>query len=506
MVTGSEILPVGISLEQVYNVFEPSFKYDLILNLELRAFVLNSAIEIADSIRSGRATATQVVKECFARIRRDDGPINAFVHLDEQGALQLAEAIDQRVSSGNDPGPLAGVPFGIKDLRETCTGMPTRNGSLITKDAVADIGDTEQISRLKRAGAIPVGKVATAEFGLDGVTHTLLEGTTRNPWNLERTPGGSSGGSAAAVAAGMVPIATGGDGLGSIRVPAAYTGMLGLKPSLGRIPRPDGFADTLCLGAITATVGDTARYLDVVAGPDDRDRMSLPATTESYERLTESLDVAGLKAVWSVDLGFAPVEPEVAAVTAQAARRLVEAASLELLDETFHCTNAYVAWNALAAVELRKSFESQGFLPDRLDEISPGPRQFIERYAYRHTDQLVAFRQTVMRVEQELAALYERADVLLTPTACCVPYAAEGPLPVTIAGMDASETNGEPFTALGSIGWNPSISVPAGVSANGLPIGLMITVRRHRDDIALRLARIIEQTSAWPRCAPGYDD
>jgi aspartyl-tRNA(Asn)/glutamyl-tRNA(Gln) amidotransferase subunit A len=144
-------------------------------------------------------------------------------------------------------------------------------------------------------------------------------------------------------------------------------------------------------------------------------------------------------------------------------------------------------------------FEAQGFLPARLSEMSPGPRRFVERYAYQDDAKLVEYDATVMRVEQEMAALFQTADVLLTPTACCVPYAAEGPLPEIIDGRDASATNGEPFTALGSIAWNPSISVPAGLSSDGLPIGLLITVRRHRDDIALRLARISELTNPWPR-------
>ncbi len=466
--------------------------------------MMKNAIEITHSIRSGQTTARQVVEQCLQGIQSHNGPINAFVYLDEAAALEAAERLDQRIEKGEDPGLLAGVPFGIKDMRDHCAGMPMRNGSLITRDVLPDTEDSPQIARLKRAGAIAVGKVATAEFGLDGVTHTLLAGTTRNPWNLQRTPSGSSGGSSAAVAAGLVPLATGGDGLGSIRCPAGFTGMVGLKPSLGRIPRNDGFADTACPGAITRTVADTARYLDVVAGPDDRDRMTLPANHVCYEKLIETLNVAGLKAVWSVDLGFAPVEPEVARVCEQAARALLEAAELELIADHFSCTNPYIAWNALAAVRLRQMFEYQGYLPDRLEDISPGPRRFIERYAYQSSDQLVEYQQVVMQTEQEMAELFRRADVLITPTACCVPYAAEGPLPEVIAGRDASETNGEPFTALASIGWNPSISVPAGMSSDGLPIGLLINVRRHRDDVALRLARISEQINPWPLTAPGY--
>lgn len=461
-----------------------------------------SAVEMADDVRAGRISARQLVESSLEDIRNENPRINAFVYLDEDGALAAADAVDTSVQRGEDPGLLAGVPFGIKDLRDRCVGMPTRNGSLITRDAEPDRSNSPQIERLKRAGAIPLGKVATAEFGLDGVTHTLLHGTTRNPWKLDRTPSGSSGGSSAAVAAGLVPLATGGDGLGSIRCPAGFTGMVGHKASLGRIPRTDGFADTSCPGAITATVADTARYLDVVAGPDDRDRMTLPAIRNRYETAIESLDVSGLKVVWSADLGFAPVEPEVVALCEQAVHRLVAAADLDLVATEYACTNPYIAWNALAAVQLRQDFEYRGYLPDRLDEISPGPRRFIERYAYQDTRRLVEYRQTVMRTEQEMAELFSKADVLLTPTACCVPYAAEGPLPETIAGMDASETNGEPFTALASIGWNPSVSVPAGLSSDGLPVGLMINVRRHRDDIALRLARIFEQSMPWLLQAP----
>jgi aspartyl-tRNA(Asn)/glutamyl-tRNA(Gln) amidotransferase subunit A len=466
--------------------------------------VSESAVEIARSVRDGTLRASEVVERALEAIDSRNGAVNAFVLVDAAGARRAAIDIDERVAAGEDPGPLAGVPIGVKDMRDECVGLPTRNGSLLSAHAPPANADSQHIARLRAAGAIIVGKTATAEFGLDGVTHTIAHGTTRNPWNLDRTPSGSSGGSSAAVAARMVPLATGGDGLGSIRCPAGFTGLVGLKPSLGRIPRTNGFADTAAPGCLTTTVRDTARYLDVVAGPDDRDRMTLPAPDVRYEGAIESLNVEGLRAVWSVDLGFAPVEPEVADICRRAAFALIAAAKLDLVADHYSCTNAYVAWNALAAVRLRRIFEADGFLPDRLADMSPGPRRFVERYAYSPDVLLAGFEKTVMQVEQEMAALFASADVLITPTACCVAYAAEGPLPEIIDGRDASATNGEPFTALASIAWNPSISVPAGISSDGLPIGLLINVRRHRDDIALRLARISEQTNPWPLYPPSW--
>jgi aspartyl-tRNA(Asn)/glutamyl-tRNA(Gln) amidotransferase subunit A len=384
--------------------------------------------------------------------------------------------------------------------------MPTRQGSLLLKDAPPEKTDSVQIERLRAAGAIVIGKVAMSEFGLDGVTHTVAHGTTRNPWKLDRTSGGSSGGSASAVSAGLVPLATGSDALGSIRCPAGFTGLVGLKPTQGRIPRSDGFrlAES-SLGALTMTVADTARYLDVVSGSHDRDRTSLPAPQGSYERAIEALDVGGLRAAFSADLGFAPVTDEVRALTLSAARRFCAVGKVKLIDEDFRCTNTYVAWNALAARTLRAQFESSGFYPDRADEISPGPRAFIEQFGGMSGREELAYIDVCKALEREMAAFFAEADLLITPTACCEAYAAEGPLPTMIEGRDARHTNAEPYTAVGSICFCPSISLPAGVTKAGLPVGLLVTGRRHHDDVVLRLARIWEEDFPWPRTAPGYD-
>lgn len=465
---------------------------------------MKTSVEIAEAVRSGKASAAAFVEAALAAQSERDAAVNAFVFVDAEGARDAAAAIDARVAAGEDPGPLAGVPIAVKD-NELVRGMPTRQGSRVLANAPPEANDSIHIGRLRAAGAIPIGKVAMSEFGLDGVTHTRAHGTTRNPWNLLRTPAGSSGGSAAAVAGGIVPLATASDALGSTRCPGGFTGLLGFKPSQGRIPRQDGFRDTMSYGAICATTTDMARYLDAVAGPHPYDRMCLPAPTFSYEREIERLDLKGLRVAYSADMGFAPVTNEVAAICEEATVALCEAAGLELKTRQFACTNAYIAWNALAARTLRAQFERMGFLPDRIDDISPGPRSFIDRFAAMTQREELEYLDTCKTLEREIALLSEDYDILITPTACCEPYAAEGPLPEVIEGRDASATNAEPYTTIGSICWLPSLSVPAGVSRSGLPIGLLINGPRHRDDIVLRLARIWEQARPWPRTAPGYE-
>lgn len=460
-----------------------------------------SLTEIADNVRSGKLRAVDVVQAALDRIDRLNDQVNAFVHVDAKGALQQAAEIDQQVANGIDPGPLAGAPFGIKDLRETVIGMPCTQGSLFHLNDPPKTTDSEHVARLRKAGAIPLGMVAAAEFGMDGVTYTQAHGATRNPWNLARTSSGSSGGSSAAVAAGMVPFCTASDGGGSTRCPAGYTGTVGLKPSFGRIPRGDGFSDRACLGAITTTVQDTARYLDVVAGPNDCDRTSLPAPDCVYEDAIETLDTTGLKAVWSTDLGFAPVDPEVEEICKRAAATLVTAGGLTAIKKDVHLTNIYLDANMALTTLFARDLEMQGILPDQIDKLSPGPRWFLENAKSFTQEQVYEAGQKERRLEQELAALFAEVDILLTPCHSLPAYNAEGPLPETINGQDASQTHGEPFTMIANVGWNPSISIPAGMTGDGLPVGLLITVRRHRDDIALRLARLLEQAAPWPAIA-----
>ncbi|MGZ4766307.1 MAG: amidase, partial [Ilumatobacteraceae bacterium] len=285
---------------------------------------MRTVIETAEGVRDGRLTAVEVLEECLAAIEAGNAELNAFIHLDADLARRDAQRIDALVAAGEDPGPLAGVPFGVKDL-DDCAGMPTGRGSLWYSGGPPVADDSIHVHRLRRAGAVPVGKTAVPEFGFWAYTNNRVTGVTRNPWNLARTPGGSSGGSAAAVSAGLVPFATASDGGGSTRTPAGFCGLVGHKPSFGRIPDVRGtrYGQTAAAGALATTVADAARLLDVMAGPHGQDRTSLPPAGVVYEQQIERLPTTGLRVGWSVDLGFAIVDPEVAAVTEAAANAVI---------------------------------------------------------------------------------------------------------------------------------------------------------------------------------------
>ena len=459
---------------------------------------MRSLIEIADGVRSGKLKARAAVMTALDTIEARNGPLNAFIMLDAEGALKAADAIDARVAAGEDPGPLAGVPFGVKDLEDTI-GFRTTQGSVFLKDTPVKTADNPHIARLRAAGAIPVGKTAMSEFGMDSATHTRLYGTTRNPWNPETTPGGSSGGSAAAVAAGMVPFATATDAGGSTREPAAFTNLVGLKPSHGRIAKVNGFSNFAAHGALTRTVAETARYLDVAAGPNDSDRQSLPAVDYRYEDIIETLDVGGLRAVWSDDHGYAVVEPEIIAIARAAAEKLIAAAKLAELKQDVRFTNIMRPWAIVMMSNLEADWTKEGILPGGFDLLAPNTQHLVELMRSRRdlVDVPSAWKE-IHRLEQEVAAFFRGADLLMTPATGCRPYKADSIMPKVIDGRDASESGGvEPFGMLANACWNPSISIPAGFTSDGLPVGLQITARRHRDDILLRLARIHEKTSPW---------
>jgi aspartyl-tRNA(Asn)/glutamyl-tRNA(Gln) amidotransferase subunit A len=461
---------------------------------------VRTVIETAEAVRRGEMKAVEVLDECLAAISASNDSLNAFVHVDPDLARGAAEAVDDAVTRGHDPGPLAGVPFGIKDL-EDCAGMPTSHGSLLYKGRPPVESDSVHVARLRRAGAVPVGKTAAPEFGVTAFTRTKAWGTTRNPWNRERTPGGSSGGSAAAVAAGMVPFCTASDGGGSTRIPAAFCSLVGLKASYGRIAHENAaLSQTSVVGALTTNVADAARHLDVSAGPDDRDRASLPPPATRYERAIETLDVRGLKACWSLDLGFAVVDAEVGHICRTTAEALVEAAGLRLVERPFALTNAVKTWLTAGAVDLWQDLEP-GMWPERAADFTGLVRASLERTQHWTLPRFAKALGYRRMLEEQVAGLFRDVDVLLLPTTATAAFAAEGPLPMQIDGRDASHCGPVPFTMLANLCWNPAVSVPAGFTAEGLPVGLQVVGRRHADDVVLRLARILEEARPWPRFA-----
>ena len=427
--------------------------------------------------------------------------LNAFVHVDAEGALATADAIDRARAAGEPLGPLAGVPFAVKDL-EDCIGMPTTRGSRWYADAPPATRDDIHVERFRAAGAIPIGKTAAPEFGAFGYTASPLHGVTRNPWNPDRTPGGSSGGTAAAVSAGAIPFGTASDGGGSIRGPAASCGLPGLKPTFGRVPT---FGVTRHAGnavnfALATTVADTALLFDIAAGPDMRDRTSLPPAGISYLDAIEQLDVAGLRAAWSPDLGFATTDPEVVAIAERAATTLVSAAGLvdsgvDVQIDDFIRIYAFME-SADQFVDVPDDWEA------RLDELDPLVVGGWQRNRTVTLPQFAKVEKARRGLELQVASLFDHIDVLLTPTNPCAPFAAEGPMPTEIAGQRCHAGSAALLTMLANVANLPSITVPAGLTEDGLPIGLMITTARHRDDQCLRLARIFEQAAPWPLHAP----
>jgi aspartyl-tRNA(Asn)/glutamyl-tRNA(Gln) amidotransferase subunit A len=462
-----------------------------------------TAIEVAESVRRGERRAVEVLDDALAAIAAGNDRLGAFVHVDEGLARKAAEAVDAAVDAGRDPGPFAGVPIGVKDL-EDCAGMPTTQGSLLYAGRGPVDADSLHLARLRAAGAVPVGKTAAPEFGTLNFTKTKVFGVARNPWDPELTPGGSSGGSAAAVAAGLVPMATASDGGGSTRIPASFCGLVGFKASYGRIPHPAPTgSETSVVGVLTTTVADSARHLDIAAGPDDRDRFSLPRPLVGYESVIETLPLDGLRARWSPDLGFARCDPEVREVAETAARALAEAAGLAIDDEPVSLTDPVRAWLGAGAMDLWLDLEP-GMWPGVAGDLTRYSRSVLEQtedYPVRKFADAVRRRQQLVL---DAARLFDDVDVVLTPTTAVPAFPAEGPPPEVIDGEPAHPlgASATPFTMLANLCWNPAVSVPAGRTAAGLPVGLQVMARRHQDEIPLRLARIWEQARPWPRQAP----
>lgn len=455
------------------------------------------AWEIAEQVRSGARSAREVTETALRRIAALNPGLNAFIQVDAEGALRQAADIDARIARGEDPGILAGVPIGVKDL-EPVKGLLFTLGSRAFEGQVAD-EDSVQVARLRAAGAVIVGKTNTPEFGYKGFTENRLWGPTRNPWNPERTPGGSSGGSSAAVAAGMVPLATAGDGGGSIRIPAAMTGCYGIKPTAHRIPRAGAHAPTWgyfsTLGPMARTVRDAARYLDAAAGPHPNDPEVLDGPTGIYEAAATAEPPKLRCVAWSADLGYAAVEPEVVEIARGAAERLAAAVGAELVEANPGFGDPLDAWMTIAAAG--DTLMVDEMTPEQRAKLEPGFLRFAEVGRQFTAVDVARALEERHQANRKMTQFFAEFDLLLTPTTAATAFAAEGPPPMVIAGRKVGPAGFIPFTYPFNFLGLPAASLPAGLSREGLPVGLQAVAPRFADALLVRVSAAYEAANPW---------
>ncbi|MEU4312017.1 amidase [Nocardia sp. NPDC024068] len=464
-----------------------------------------SAVEIASSIRTGKVTAAEVVESALARVDALDGSLHAFVERTDAMARAQAAEVDAAFARGDDPGPLAGVPIAIKDLIATA-GVPTRNGTVVYGDWIPDEDDIV-VERVKNAGAVILGKTTVPEFGYSAVGHNPVSPTARNPWNPELTPGGSSAGSAVAVATGMSPLALGSDGGGSVRIPASLCGLVGFKASMGRVPLYPGCRDERFpgmsswetiehIGPMTRTVADTALLMSVLAGPDPRDRHSLPAGDVDWlGAISEgpARGLAGKRIAYSADLGYLPVDPRVRSTVAAAVEAFEKlGATVVEADPGIDDPRPYIWPIVMADSDL---VGMRGLVARHRDRMSPHLVELIERPWT--AEEFTTAQMMRKRVVNQLWRFMRNYDLLVTPSLAvpAFPIGIQGPELIDGRMVDSGSWLG--FLNIFNWTGQPAISVPAGFTGDGLPVGLQIVGPHLGDAEVLAAAALFEQERPW---------
>jgi aspartyl-tRNA(Asn)/glutamyl-tRNA(Gln) amidotransferase subunit A len=460
-----------------------------------------TAQALARGLSAKKFSPTEVAKACLAQIRAHEGTLNAMSHMDEATTLAMAKAATGRWARGKQLGPLDGVPVLIKELL-LVKGWPTRRGSKTVDPRGPWENDAPSVARLREAGAVFLGETTTPEFGWKGVTDSVLTGITRNPWNTATTPGGSSGGSSAALAAGYGPLAIGTDGGGSIRIPAGFTGTFGLKPSFGRVPAwpLSPFGTLAHVGPMTRTVTDAALMMDAITGPDNRDWHSLPFDGAGYTRnLRQS--IKGLRIAYSPNLGYVDVDPEIAALVEQAVKVLRKlGAKVTVIDPGFKdpmdCFRTL--WWAGANFALGNlPREKKALLEPALAEVVEQGSGFTSRDIFEANRQRGALG-TTMRL------FMENYDVLVTPT-LPVPAFEAGQLQPASTDKSGKWVNWTPFTYPFNLTQQPAASVPCGFTKAGLPAGLHVIGRMFDDRTVLKVSAAYERETEFGLLRPkGY--
>ncbi|HSF29567.1 MAG TPA: amidase [Candidatus Tectomicrobia bacterium] len=460
------------------------------------------ATELEVAIRTKQVSPVDVVDAMLARIERLNPRLNAYCTVTATAARAAAKEAEAAVMRGDALGTLHGIPVSIKDLIAT-QGIRTTHGSKLYEQFIPD-EDAPVVERLKRAGAIILGKTNTPEFGHKAITNNLVFGLSRNPWSLEHTPGGSSGGAAAAVAAGLGPLAVGTDGGGSIRIPSSCCGIFGLKPTLGLVAAAPTFGGLETLshtGPMTRTVRDAALMLNAMVGADPRDLSSLPVAGIDH---LASLDrgIHGLRVAWSPDLGYAAVDPQVRQLAEGAAGRFtelgchVEGAHPDFADPAESYQILSTASRA-ARIADRWPAERERFDPSLAVQIEAGMRwsaiDFVNAANVRRT------------LNEAFVRFFRRYDLLLTPTLTAPPPPVTVETHAEIAGQKVRRLGWLAFTfPLNLIGY-PAASIPCGWTREGLPVGLQIVAPRFAEVLVLRAAAAFEAIAPWAHRRPSLD-
>ncbi len=455
------------------------------------------ATEMIERFKTRSLSPVEVTDVILSQIETYDPAMNAFVVVTSEMAREQAKSAEFAYGNGT-AGPLAGVPISIKDLAPL-KDVGFARGSLIYADVIAT-EDAPFVTRVKNAGAVILGKTTTPEFGWKGETTSPVTGSTHNAWKYGRTPGGSSGGAGAAVAAGMGPLAQGSDGAGSIRIPACFSGIFGLKPSFGLVPQypASSMLDASHMGPMTRTVADSALLMNVTAGLSPADRWSWSSKVD-YLASLDPQSVKGLRIAWSPDLGYAPVDPEVATLVAAAVDTFAEAGAVveesnpgladpwEIMDTIWSCGMA-------------------GLHNDNLDEvrdlIDPGRLAVIESAARFSGTDLANAQIRRNAYYDAFRRFFESYDLLLTPTLPCEAFPVGQANPDSIAGRETTYLGWTAFTYPFNLTGSPAATVPAGFTENGLPVGLQIVGRRGEDAIVLSAAAALENLRPWAQMRP----
>lgn len=453
---------------------------------ELCAF---TATELVAAYAGGRLSPVQVADAVLDRIARLDPLVNAFCLVDPATTRAQARASEERWRRGEPRGLLDGVPVSIKDLLLT-RGWPTLRGSLSVHPDRAWDEDAPSVARMREHGAVFVGKTTTPEFGWKGVTDGPLTGVTRNPWDPARTSGGSSGGSAAAVALGLAPLSVGTDGGGSVRIPAAFCGIVGLKPTYGRIPLypASPFGTLAHAGPMTRTVADAALLMDVLSGADSRDWSALAPHEGGFRAETEPSagGVRGLRVAYSPTLAGARVDPEVAARVRRAAELLAGAgAVVEEADPGFG--DPVEAYHTLWFSGAAKVVEH--LTPEQRGRLDPGLADICRQGTAMSALDYLGAVDARMALGRRMGAFHERYDLLVTPSI---------PIPAFAAGREVPEGSGlerwtgwTPFSYPFNLTQQPAATVPCGTTAEGLPVGVQLVAARHHDRLVLRASHVL---------------